>query len=126
MGVEGLRWLSQDKALGSGRTLLSFVSPCLLPPLSLSLSLHPKGLILQSVPSHAAACDNCSENQELKSRVIWFQKISENFTNFSGFFAHCLAALSHSCPCEVEQTFALLNDSYSSVLFSLSLTVGAL
>lgn len=29
-------------------------------------------------------------------------------------------ALLQSCPAEVEQTFALLNDSYSSVLFSLS------
>lgn len=34
--------------------------------------------------------------------------------------------LLQSCPTEVEQTFALLNDSYSSVSFSLSLSDGAL
>lgn len=57
MGVEGLRWLSRDKALGSGGTLLSFVSPGLSPPLSLrtpkALFSNPFLLMLQPVTTGA-------------------------------------------------------------------------
>lgn len=123
MGVEGLRWLSQDKALGSGGALLSFVSLSLRAPKA--LFYDPFLLVLQPVTTSAG-------NQELKRKPhsnpgsSAFKKYPQTSPTRAGFLARCLAAHSHSRPCEVEQTFALLNDSYSSVLFSLSLTVGAL
>lgn len=67
MGVEGFRWLSQDKELGSRGMFLLFVSLLLSLLLSLSLFLslyvlsHPKGLIYNPFTSHTAVCDNGSE-----------------------------------------------------------------
>jgi len=65
MGVEGFRWLSQDKELGSSGMFLSFLS---LSHLFTPIGFHTPKALFTILNFHTAVCDNGSGKQTLKRK----------------------------------------------------------
>lgn len=145
MGVGGFRWLSRDKEFRIwGGVFLSSVSRLLslLFFLYHYLFSHPKGLIYNPLPNTRQSLTTRDWNVSprripghpvyekkmfswIHNKASTFGALSWRHSNWKVVWYMTCTWFLQSCPTELEQTFALLNDSYFSLPLSVCIVISS-